>query len=71
MYSGLCHKAAREDLTLPFTLIPFSSLACMWHGSSAESHKSSAATSVKPCLQIPKFLSFSLGCLAAKSVGDV
>lgn len=69
----VCHKAAHKgDKALPiwsvlsccvpaFPLISFSSVACMWHSSSAEPHKSSAATSVKPCLQISNILSFSPG----------
>lgn len=56
---------------LPFTLIPFSLVACKCHGSSADPHKSSADTSLKPCLRITNILCFSLGHLAVKSVGDV
>lgn len=49
------------------TVMFYCSAACMWHGSSAEPHKLSAITSVKPCLRITNILSLPPGCLAAES----
>lgn len=58
---------ARPAVAPPCAPLPLSSGARMWHGSSAEPHKSSAITSVMPCLRISNILSFPPGCLAAES----
>lgn len=54
----------------PCAPIRFRSRARVWHGSSAEPHKLSAITSVKPCLRVTNVLCFLPARLSRSSVGS-
>lgn len=56
----------RETEQFDCAVTPCGAAARSWRGASAEPHKLSAITSVKPCLRITNILSLPPGCLAAE-----